>query len=274
VDLNILLVGDIVGKPGRRALREILPRLAAERAIDLVVANGENAAQGSGITQKIFEEIVRAGAGVVTMGDHVWKRKEVPGVLEREERLLRPANFPPESVGRGSIVVTGRAGRRIAVITLIGRIFMPVSDCPFHRVEEELARVGAETRIIFVEIHGEATSEKIAMGWHLDGRASCVFGTHTHVQTADECILPGGTAYITDLGMTGPHDSVIGRDKASVLHKFITQMHAPFHVATRDVALHGAVVRVDADTGRARAIERIRVRIPDEAAGDGGSEDP
>ncbi|MBN1418366.1 MAG: TIGR00282 family metallophosphoesterase [Planctomycetes bacterium] len=271
--MNVLLVGDIVGKPGRRALRAVIPRLAAERAVDLVVVNGENAAQGSGITQRIYEEIVRCGVDVVTMGDHVWKRKEVPGVLEREERLLRPANFPAESVGRGAIVVPGRSGWPIGIISLIGRIFMPVSDCPFHRVEDELARVGAETRIIFVEIHAEATSEKIAMGWHLDGRVSCVFGTHTHVQTADERVLPGGTAYITDLGMTGPHDSVIGRSKSSVLHKFITQMHAPFTVASGDVILHGALVRVDAETGRARAIERIRVPIPDEAAENDG-EDP
>lgn len=260
MELNVLLIGDIVGKPGRTILQERLPRYIHDERIDFVIANGENAAQGSGITEHLFREVVRAGVDCVTCGDHVWKRKEVLPALERDSRLLRPLNYPAESAGRGFAVYDSRAGVKIGVATVVGRIFMEPADCPFHAVDRALQAMRPETPVLFVEVHAEATSEKQAMGWKLDGKVSCVFGSHTHVPTADERVLPLGTAYITDLGMTGPYDSVIGRDKHSVLYRFETGMHAPFNVAANDVRLSGAKVRVDAETGRATAIERVLLR--------------
>ncbi len=260
MEINVLLIGDIVGKPGRTILLEKLPGYAREEAIDFVIANGENAAQGSGITDHVFREIVRAGVDCVTCGDHVWKRKEVLPTLEKDPRLLKPYNYPPESAGRGYAVYQSRSGVKIGVVTVVGRIFMEPADCPFHAVDRALQAMHGETPVIFVEMHAEATSEKQAMGWKLDGKVSCVFGSHTHVPTADERILPRGTAYITDLGMTGPYDSVIGREKHSVLYKFETGMHAPFAVATNDVRLCGAKVRIDVGTGKAVAIERVVLR--------------
>jgi len=254
---DILLIGDVVGKPGRDILAERLPKYVADEGIDFVIANGENAAQGSGITPSLFKELIQSGVDVVTLGDHAWKRKEALPVLEKDHRLLRPLNYPPECIGRGMETYRTRDGVRISLITLLGRIFMVPVDCPFHTVDNALKLLGGEGGIIFVEIHAEATSEKIAMGWKLDGRVSCVFGTHTHVPTADERVLPRGTAYITDLGMTGPYDSVIGRDKESVLFKFQTAMHAPFTVATGDVRMAGARVKVDSETGKALEIRRV-----------------
>ncbi len=259
----MLLIGDVVGRPGRRAVTSLLPGLIEERNIDFVIANGENAAKGSGITEKLFWELVSAGVNVVTMGDHVWKRKDVIPLLENRRNLLRPANLPEACPGAGTCVLPGRSGPAVGLVTLLGRIFMGLADCPFRAVDRELEKLRRETPVLFVEIHAEASSEKIAMGWKLAGKVSCVFGTHTHVQTADERVLPGGTAYITDLGMTGPHESVIGRDIQSVLYRFETQMHAPFVVATGDVRLCGALVTVDADTGRAISIERLCLPVPE-----------
>lgn len=258
--INVLLIGDIVGKPGRTILQQQLPQYIQDQQIDFVIANGENAAQGSGITENLFREIVRTGVDCVTCGDHVWRRKEILPVLERDHRLLRPYNYPPESSGRGHGVYQSRSGVKIGVITLVGRIFMGPAECPFHGADRALDSVRAEAAVRFVEIHAEATSEKQALAWKLDGRVSCVFGSHTHVPTADETILPQGTAYITDIGMTGPHDSVIGRDKHSVIYRFETGMHAPFTVASNDVRLCGAKVTVDSDSGKATAIERVLLR--------------
>jgi hypothetical protein len=257
LEIRVLLIGDIVGKPGRAILKEKLPSYIDENDIDFIIANGENAAQGSGITENLFKEIVQTGVDCVTCGDHVWRRREILRVLERDKRLLRPLNYPAEAVGGGSAVYESRSGNRIGVITLVGRIFMGPADCPFHAVDRALAGMKHETPIRFVEMHAEATSEKIALGWKLNGHASCVFGSHTHVVTADECVLSEGTAYITDIGMTGPYDSVIGRDKHSVLYKFESGMHAPFDVASEDVRLSGVKVSVDSRTGKALAIERV-----------------
>ncbi len=257
MDANVLVIGDVVGKPGRDLLTEKLPAYIASEGIDFVIANGENAAQGSGITPSLFKELQKAGIDVVTMGDHAWRRKEAVPLLEQDLRLLRPLNYPPECVGRGVGTYRTRGGVRISVISLLGRVFMDPVDCPFRAVDNALKILGGDAGIVFVEIHAEATSEKIAMGWKLAGRVACVFGTHTHVPTADERILPGGTAYITDLGMTGPYDSVIGRDKESVLFRFQTAMHAPFTVATGDVRIAGARVKVDTATARAIEIRRV-----------------
>jgi metallophosphoesterase (TIGR00282 family) len=269
LEIRVLIIGDIVGKPGRTILKDRLPAFIEENRIDFVIANGENAAQGSGITDNLFREILKAGVDCVTCGDHVWKRKEILPVLARDRRLLRPLNYPPDAVGRGVTVLETRLGIRIGIGTLVGRIFMGPADCPFRGADRALAEMGVDTKVRFIEIHAEATSEKMALAWKLDGKVSCVFGSHTHVPTADERILPGGTAYITDIGMTGPYDSVIGRDKESVLYKFETSMHAPFSVATGDVRLCGAKVTVDAGTGKALAIERVNLKevLPGAATG-------
>ncbi len=259
MEIRVLLIGDIVGKPGRTVLKEKLPEYLEARKVDFVIANGENAAQGSGITENLFREIVHTGVDCVTCGDHVWRRKEILPVLERDRRLLRPLNYPPEATGKGMSVYESRAGIRVGVVTLVGRIFMGPADCPFHAADRAVEALRREATVIFVEIHAEATSEKLALAWKLNGQVSCVFGSHTHVPTADERVLSGGTAYITDIGMTGPYDSVIGRDKHSVIYKFQTGMHAPFDVATGDVRLCGAFVTVDSSTGKALAIERVMI---------------
>ncbi|MCZ6695471.1 MAG: TIGR00282 family metallophosphoesterase, partial [Acidobacteria bacterium] len=247
MEIQVLLVGDVVGKPGRTILKNLLPRYIEENEIDFVIVNGENAAQGTGITENLFREVVNAGADVVTTGDHTWRRREILPVLERDPRALRPLNFPPSAVGRGAGLFDTRKGVRIGVVTVLGRIFMDPVDCPFRSAERAIRELRVQTPLCFLEIHAEATSEKQALAWRFAGEVSCVFGTHTHVPTADARILPGGTAYVTDLGMTGPYDSIIGRDTQSVLHKFQTSMHAPFHVASGDVRLAGAKVRVDAE---------------------------
>lgn len=260
MDLRVLLIGDIVGKPGREVLKRTLKDFVSRREVHFVLANGENVAQGSGITPNLFKEIAREGLDVVTMGDHTWRRKEALPLYESEERIIRPINYPPECKGRGMGIFPTPFGMKIAVIQLLGRIFMDPVDCPFHTIDRVLAELDPSIKLILVEIHAEATSEKIAMGWKLDGRVSCVFGTHTHVPTADERVLPRGTAYITDLGMTGPYDSVIGRDKKNVLFKFETSMHAPFHVAHGDPRLCGALVTLNTSTGKATHIERVELR--------------
>ncbi len=258
--LRILFIGDIVGRPGRKAVTELVPHLREERGIDFVVANGENAAAGSGLTPKVLKQILAGGVDVVTSGDHIYKNKDGFGCFD-EERLLRPLNYVPAAAGRGWGVY--RAGEvPITVINLQGRVFMEPSECPFHAIDVLLESLANEARVILVDFHAEATSECIGMGWHLDGRVSAVAGTHTHVQTADEAVLPHGTAYITDLGMTGPHDGVIGRAKAPVLHKFTTGMPARFEVCEGDIRLHGAQIDIDPGTGRALAIERIALPLP------------
>jgi len=277
MDFSALVIGDVVGKPGRRALAVALPKLLAARPIDVVIVNAENAAGGSGITPAIFDEIRALGVDVLTMGDHVYRKKEAVPLLAESDRILRPANLQPEAVGRGWTVLESQSGFPLAVVSLLGRTFMKPSDCPFHAVDRILAEIGDRTKLIFVDMHAEATSDKIAMGWHLDGRASAVFGTHTHIPTADERVLPKGTAYVSDLGMTGPYDGVLGRKKEKVLSALITGMPTYFDVAIGDLRVSGALVTADTQTGRATAIERISVPVseaeaypPKEPGKDGG----
>lgn len=257
--LRILILGDIVGRPGRTAVKELLPGLRESWAIDLVVANAENAAAGSGITLRLYRELAAAGIDVMTLGDHTWKRKENLEVLEKEPRLLRPHNYPAVALGTGSIVIDLEDGTRVGLVTVLGRIFMAPVECPFQAIDHALESFDDDVRIRLVEIHAEATSEKIAVGWFLNGRATCVFGTHTHVPTADDRILPDGTAYVSDLGMTGPYEGVIGRDRNAVLHKFLTSMHATFKVAEGNVHLCGVLVDADASTGKALALHRVDI---------------
>jgi metallophosphoesterase (TIGR00282 family) len=255
--MRLLFVGDIVGKPGRQILRRALPMLVQRHQLDLVIANVENAAGGFGITRETGEEILAAGVQVMTTGNHVWDKKEALEYIAAETRLLRPLNYPPAAPGSGSLVVTTPSGVAVAVVNAMGRVHMPLVDDPFAALPQEMARVRAKARIVIVDFHAEATSEKVAMGWHLDGQATAVLGTHTHVQTADERLLPAGTAYITDVGMTGPHDSVIGVDTASALARFTTGLPSRFETASGDPRLHGVLIDADAATGRATAIARL-----------------
>ncbi len=256
--LRILLIGDIVGKPGRLAVHDLLPDIVERESLDYVIANAENIAGGSGVTPNLFKKLLSYGVNFVTTGDHVWRRQEIIPFLNENRRIIRPGNFPEQSAGVGYSIIEVRPGVKIAVMQLIGRIFMPAVRCPFLTADEILEKIQGETKTVILDMHAEATSEKIAMGWYLDGRVSAVLGSHTHVQTSDERILPKGTAYITDVGMTGPHDGVIGRNKEAVLHKFITHMPMQFTVSEGDVQLCGAVVTLDTDTGRARDIKRVR----------------
>ena len=260
--MRILFIGDIFGQPGRRAVKEALPGMLEEYSPDLILANGENAAAGFGITPPLVEELLGLGIAVLTSGNHIWDKKEIlPYLAEHADgRLLRPANYPSgpdEAPGHGLYLGKTRAGIEYAVMNLQGRVFMPVIDCPFHTADRLLERIPAEVNIRIVDMHAEATSEKVAMGWFLDGRVTAVIGTHTHIPTADETILPGGTAYITDVGMTGPYDSVIGVDKESVLRKFLNQLPARFEVAKGDVRLAAVLVESDPASGRAVSIQRI-----------------
>lgn len=256
--MNVLMVGDVFGEPGRAAVRKLLPRLRQEHHVDLAVVNVENAAGGFGVTAQICREILDAGADVMTSGNHIWDRKEVVEYIARENLLLRPANFPTGTPGAGWVTV--KAGpHRVAVLNLMGRVFMAPIDCPFRKADEVLPELRRETPVVLVDMHAEATSESVAMGWYLDGRVTAVVGTHRHVQTADERVLPGGTAYITDLGMTGPVDSVIGVDRDLILQRFLTQMPIRFEPAKGPAALHGALIVLDPETGRASDIRRIRV---------------
>jgi metallophosphoesterase (TIGR00282 family) len=257
--VSILYIGDIFGRPGRSILKERLPGLVSEYAPDLLLANGENAAAGFGITPHLVEELLGLGIAAVTTGNHVWDRKEIfPYLAEHADGpLLRPANYPPQVPGRGLYVGKTRAGLEFAVINLQGRVFMPPIDCPFRTVDTLLESIPESVKIRFVDMHAEATSEKLAMGWYLNGRVTAMVGTHTHVPTADERVLPGGTAYVTDLGMTGPYESVIGVEKDTVIRKFLSQTPERFEVAKGDVQLCGVLVEAEAATGRAVAIERI-----------------
>jgi len=261
MELNILIIGDIVGRPGRMAVRELVPQLKEKEKLHFCIANAENAAGGSGITAKIADELLACGLDVLTSGDHIWKQKDIVDYINNPTALLRPANYPPEAAGNGYGIFPIKINQdiKIAVINLQGRVFMqPNSDCPFHAVNNILANISKQTGIIIVDLHCEATSEKVAMGWHLDGQVSCLFGSHTHIQTADETILPQGTGYITDVGMCGPYDSVIGRRTDRVLSAFITGMPAPFDVAKNDIRLSGIIVTIDSKTGKAIRIKRIQ----------------
>jgi hypothetical protein len=259
--VRILIVGDIVGSPGRTAFARVVGQMRSRQEVDCVIANAENAAGGRGLTPSLAEELFNAGADVLTLGDHAWDQKEMVLHIDKDPRILRPANYPPGSPGKGWVTIQSAAGP-VTVIALIGRVFMPpTNDCPFRTVDSILTPAGGLAKVIVVDVHAEATSEKIGLGRYLDGRVSAVVGTHTHVQTSDETILPKGTAYLTDLGMTGPKDSILGRDAESVLHKFVTGVPTPFRVADKDVMLEGALVTVDEKTGKATKIKRIREKI-------------
>ena len=257
--LNILCIGDIVGRPGRRIIAEKLKSLVAERDIDCVIANAENAAGGSGLTPQIYTKLLRYGINLITLGDHTYRKRDIIETLETSEHIARPANFSEYAAGRGFAIYKSGKGPTVAVVSLIGRLFMKPADCPYNAVDKILPRLQQKADIIIVDFHAEATSEKIAMGYHLDGRVSLCFGTHTHVVTADERIMPQGTAYITDIGMTGAFDSVIGRGVEGVLKSFKTQMPFPFEIATGDVKLDAILVTVDSGTKKAEHIERIRI---------------
>ena len=259
--VKILVIGDIVGRPGREIVRTKLPGLIDERGIDFVVANGENSARGSGITPAHVVELTKSGVDVVTTGDHIWKRAGIGDYIAgKDVPLLRPGNYPEEAAGRGWDVFTTRGGQPVGVINLIGRVYMnSPADCQFHAADRALKSLPGRPKLVVVDMHAEATSEKVAMGWHLDGRVTVVFGTHTHVPTADACIRPAGTAYITDVGMTGPYKSVLGRRVDRVLPRFITGMYSHFDVASEDVRLCGALIDADPVTGKAASIERIEI---------------
>jgi len=257
MEIKVLCIGDIVGRPGRCLLGRALPLLIKANHFDLVIANAENAAGGSGLTPQIFTKLTRYGVDVVTLGDHCYRRREIVPLLESEPQLLRPANLPPGAIGKGVVVARTRSGLPVGVVVLLGRLYMKPADCPFRAADEAIHELKRHTNTIFVEIHAEATSEKVAMGWHLDGRVSAVFGTHTHVPTADASILPGGTAYITDLGMTGPYDSILGRDKRKVIKSLITGMPNVYDIAEDDLRIGAVLVTVDAATGKAVDLEQM-----------------
>jgi len=257
--LSILCIGDIVGRPGRRIIADKLKSLVRELDIDCVIANAENAAGGSGLTPQIYEKLLKYGVNLVTLGDHTYRKREIIKTLEVADNIARPANLSEFAAGRGVGVYKTSKGPTVAVVSLIGRMFMKPADCPYNAVDKILSSLQQQADIMLVDFHAEATSEKVAMGYYLDGRVSCVFGTHTHVITADERILPKGTAYITDIGMTGAHDSVLGRGVESVLKSFRTQMPFPFEIATGDVKMNAILVTVDSKSKRTEHIERVRV---------------
>ncbi|HLX70710.1 MAG TPA: TIGR00282 family metallophosphoesterase [Verrucomicrobiae bacterium] len=263
--MNLLFIGDIVGQPGRRAVKELLPKLREQHALDFVIANGENSAGGSGITVKTAQEIFAAGVDVITSGDHLWDQKEVMELLADEKRFLRPLNYPPGTPGQGSAVFLVQSSRSkpqspvpIAVLNLQGRTFMqPALENPFLIGADEVKKLRERAKIIFIDFHAEATSEKIAFARMLDGQVSAVIGTHTHVQTADEQIFPGGTAFLSDAGFTGPHESVLGREIAPVIQRFLTSMPQRFEVAKDRVILHGIVIEIDETSGLAHRVQRV-----------------
>jgi 2',3'-cyclic-nucleotide 2'-phosphodiesterase len=266
--MRVLFIGDIVGSPGRQIVQDRLADIVARSSVDLVIANGENAASGFGITPRLANELLKTDIEVLTGGNHSWDRKEILEYMPHEPRLLRPANFPEGNPGSGVYVGTAKNGATYAVLSIQGRVFLPAIDDPFRKVDSELAKLPDDVGFVLVDMHAETTSEKIAMGWYLDGRVTAVVGTHTHVATADERVLPKGTAYITDVGMTGPHDGVIGMDRDAILKRFMDGLPARFDVATGDVQMNCVLIETDADgvrngSGRlrARSIERLRYRI-------------
>jgi 2',3'-cyclic-nucleotide 2'-phosphodiesterase len=261
--MRILFIGDIFGKPGREVARRAIPALIERESIDFVIANVENSAAGFGVTGDLADAILSYGVDAMTSGNHVWDKKEILDYIPRQPKLIRPANFPPGTPGRGSYVGKTRTGEPIGVINVMGRIFMQPLDDPFAVVQKEIEAMRGKARVILVDFHAEATSEKVAMGWHLDGRVTAVFGTHTHVQTADDRILPKGTAYLTDVGMTGPHDSIIGVTTEVALGRFLNGMPARFESATGPGRLNAVLVTADRSTGRATAIQRLNLSSTD-----------
>ncbi len=257
--MKVLFIGDIFGEPGRRAVARAVPKLVAQRHIDIVIGNGENAAGGFGITPELAEELFDLGLAVITTGNHAWDKKEILDYFPREPRLLRPANYPSGVPGQGSVVVESAGGEQLGVLQLMGRAYMPTLDCPFQVAKRELAALKKRTTAVIVDMHAEATSEKMAMGHYLDGEVVAVVGTHTHVQTADDQILPKGTAYLTDIGMTGPLHSVIGVKKELAIEKFLTGMPRRFEVASGPSVFCAVLLELDARLGKALSIERIRI---------------
>jgi metallophosphoesterase (TIGR00282 family) len=259
--VKLLFIGDIVGEPGRRAVKQILPQFRQRHALDVVIANGENSAGGSGITPRTAEEIFSAGVDIITSGDHLWDQKEVVGLLENEKRFLRPLNYPPGTPGQGSVLFQPSGKPPVAVLNLQGRTFMPALENPFLLGRAEVDRLRQTAKILFVDVHAEATSEKISLARMLDGLVSAVVGTHTHVQTADEQIFPGGTAFLCDAGFTGPHESVLGREIEPVIRRFLTQQPQRFEVAKERILMQGAMIEIDEVTGRATTIQRVSERL-------------
>ena len=259
--MKVLVIGDIVGKPGRRAIKELLPPIKEEEDVGVTIANAENAAGGSGVTPPIAEELFGYGIDVLTSGDHIWKKREINEFISRESRLLRPANYPAGVPGTGATLIEAPDGTKIGVINLLGRVFMEPVECPFRAAKEAVKRLRQTTSLIIVDIHAEATSEKLALCCYLDGEVSAVLGTHTHVQTADERVTPAGTACITDLGMTGPFESILGRKKEQIIERFILQMPVRFEMAENDIMLCGAIVDIDSKTGRAISIKRVQRKL-------------
>lgn len=260
--MKALFIGDIVGKVGRSAVKALLPKLAEKYKIDLVIANGENIAGGFGLTETLVHDIFRTGVHVITTGNHVWDKKEFIPYISKDNRVLRPLNYPPGVPGFGSIVINTSNGLKAAVINISGRVFMTNVDCPFRTIKAELENISKETNIVIIDFHAEATSEKIALGYYLDGKVSAIIGTHTHVQTADEKILPDGTAYITDVGMTGPSHSVIGIEVEMIIQRFLTNMPAKFETAQGEGVLSAAVIEINNNTGKATAIQRLQLTYP------------
>lgn len=257
--VKLLFIGDIIGKPGREALSRELHRIVDRHMVDLVIANGENAAGGFGLTAETAQDLFKCGIHLLTSGNHIWDKKDAMDYIKREERIVRPANYPEGAAGRGSSIVRTPGGIKVGVLNLEGRVFMNNLDCPFRCADREIALLKEETPIVLVDFHAEASSEKMALGWYLDGRVSAVVGTHTHVQTADERILNAGTAYITDVGMTGGFDSVIGVKKEEAIERFLTQRPAKFEVAKKDIRINAVVIELDGKSGRALGIERINL---------------
>ncbi|MBN2210848.1 MAG: TIGR00282 family metallophosphoesterase [Sedimentisphaerales bacterium] len=268
MQVKVLCVGDIVGRPGRQVLAEHLTKLVQERSIDCVIANAENAAGGSGLTTQVYDKLGKYGVHLITLGDHTYRKREIIDTLSNADNIVRPANLPTQAAGKEIAYFRTAAGPVVAIISLLGRKHMNLlGDNPFHAAARVLSKISDDIRLIIVDIHAEMTGEKVAMGWFLDGKVTAVFGTHTHVPTADETILPNGTAYITDVGMTGAHESVLGRNIEPVLKSHLTQMPFAYSIATGDVRMNGVIITADGNTGRASAIERICIKL-DQPVGD------
>lgn len=257
--VKLLFIGDVIGKPGREALSRELHRIVDRHMVDLVIANGENAAGGFGLTEETAQDLFKCGVQMITSGNHIWDKKDALEYIKREDRIVRPANYPEGTPGKGTTIVKTPGGVKVGILNLEGRVFMNNLDCPFRCADKEVAKLKEETPIVFVDFHAEATSEKVSLGWYLDGRVAAVIGTHTHVQTADERILTAGTAYMTDAGMTGSFDSVIGVKKEEAILKFVTQRPSKFEVAKKDIRINGVLIEVDEKTGLALNIERLNI---------------
>ena len=257
--MRILMIGDVFGRAGRMAVEALLPGIVDRESIDLTIANVENASRGIGVTEESIRQLKNSGVQVMTSGNHIWRKPGIDDLLQREPFLLRPANYPPGTPGKGAVVFESALGTKVGVLNLLGRVFMDALDCPFRTGEQEIHRLSREgARIIVVDFHAEATSEKAALAWFMDGKVSAVVGTHTHVQTADERILPKGTAFITDVGMSGPHDSVIGVRTDASLKRFLTGVHQKLDPARKNIVLHGALLDLCEDTGTCREVRRLK----------------